>query len=143
MRRIQYIFTAIVLSLSLAAFAQSTPDTQSGQGEHQGRGHGPMSVDAQLDHMSQALNLTDDQKAKIKPILEEQSKKMHDLMQDSSVSQEDRRAKFQEIHEDTMSKVRPLLNDDQQKKMDAMMKERRGEGHGRRGEQPHDQSNPQ
>lgn len=143
MKKIQWMFTAIVLSLSLAAFGQGTGDTQSGQGEHHGRGQGRgqgMSADQQLDHMSQALNLTDDQKAKIKPILEDQDKQMHQLMQDTSVSQQDKRSKMREIHENTMSQIKPILNSDQQKKLESMH-ERGGHGGGNRAND--NQSNPQ
>ncbi|MBV9144782.1 MAG: hypothetical protein JO065_02620 [Acidobacteria bacterium] len=149
MKKLNLMFTALALSLALAAFGQSAADgqgaqsAQGAQGEHQGRRGGPgMSPDAQLEHMSQVLNLTDDQKTQIKPILERQSKKMHDLMQDSSVSQEDKRAKFQQIHQDTMDQVRPLLNDDQKKKLDDFMQHQGREGHDRN-RPNHDQSNPQ
>ena len=143
MKKFQLIFTAMLLSLSLAAFGQSSPDTQSGQEGHHGRGEGRergMNADAQLEHMSKALNLTDDQKAKIKPILEDQDKQMHQLMQDTSVSQQDRRAKFRELHENTMSQIKPILTSDQQKKLESMHE--RG-GHSG-GERTHpDQTNPQ
>lgn len=144
MKKLQLMFTAAVLALSLAAFGQSSPDTQSGQGEHHGRqGRGPgMNADAQLEHMSRALNLTDDQKAKIKPILEEQSNKMHQLMQDTSVSQQDKRSKFQEIHQDTMSQIKPILTSDQQQKLESMH-ERGSEGHGHGQHGQGSQTNPQ
>jgi Spy/CpxP family protein refolding chaperone len=142
MKKLPLVFTAMVLSLSLAAFGQSSPDTQSGQGEHHGRGQGRqgMNADAQLEHMSRALNLTDDQKAKIKPILEDQSNKMHQLMQDTSVSQQDKRSKFQQIHQDTMSQIKPILTSDQQQKLESMH-ERGGEGHSQHGQGS--QPNPQ
>lgn len=147
MKKIQMLFTVAMLCLSMVAFARPTQDaaqdTQNAQGEHrgQGRGHGAaMSPEAQLDHMSQMLNLSDDQKSKIKPIVEDQSKQMEQLKQDSSLSQEDRRAKFQQIHENTMSQIRPILNADQQKKLDAMKNGRGDHGHG----QDHNpSSNPQ
>lgn len=141
MKKLQVIFTAMLLSLSVAAFAQSSPDTQASQGEHQGRGRGQgMNADDQLQRMSRMLNLTDDQKAKIKPILEEQSSKMHELMQDTSISQEDKRSRFQAIHQDTMSQIKPILTPDQQQKL-ANMRERGGEGRGQHGQGG--ESNPQ
>ena len=136
---------AAMLMFSSAAFSRATQDAQSGQQsqEHAGTGHGQgtgeghgrgmmMSPDAMLDHMSTELNLTDDQKTKIKPILEDQSKQMQQLRQDSSSSDQDRHAKMKQIHESTMSQVKPILNADQQKKLDEMMS-RRSE----HGEKPH------
>ena len=94
-----------------------------------------------LEHLSQELNLTDDQKSKVKPILEEQSKQMQDLRQSTSTSEPDRRAKMKQIHENTLSQLRPILTSDQQKKLDEMMSHQ-----GERGRGPKhsgDTSNPQ
>jgi len=134
--------TTAMLIFSAAAFAavpqdaQSSqqPSAQSGTGHGAGEGHGRamgMNPDAMLEHMSTELNLTDDQKTKIKPILEEQSKQMQDLRQNTSTSEQDRRAKMKQIHENTMSQVRAILTSDQQKKLDEMMSQHgeRGEGH--------------
>lgn len=142
MKRLYWIFTILIVSFSLTAFGQAGQDTQSGEGGGHGRGagRGGMNADAQLERMSQTLNLTDDQKTKIKPILQNQDKQMHELMQDTSLSQEDRRSKFQEIRRNTMSQIKPILTSDQQKKLESMH-ERGGEGHGRGGRP--DQSNPQ
>ena len=145
MKKLQLIFTAMVLALCLAASGQSAPDTQSGQEEHHGRGQGRgqgMNADAQLEHMSRTLNLTDDQKAKIKPILEDQDKQMHQVMQDTSVAQQDKRGKFREIHENAMSQIKPILTSDQQKKLESM-RERGGHGGGDRDHAHPDQTNPQ
>ncbi|HET9742291.1 MAG TPA: hypothetical protein VFQ00_06050 [Terriglobales bacterium] len=125
-----------MLTLGGAVFAQDVQDAQPSPQEHanaqNGEHRGMMSPDAMLDHMSTELNLTEDQKTKIKPILEEQSKKMSDLRSDTSLSREDRRAKMKDIHESTMSQLRPILNADQQKKLEEMMSrrpERNGKHH--------------
>lgn len=139
MKKLHVFAVAAVLCMSMLAFGQ---DTQSGQGGGkgwgQGRGRGGgMSPDAQLEHMSQALNLTDDQKTKIKPILEDESKQMQQLRGDTSASQEDRRAKFQQIHENTMSQIKPILTSDQQKKLGSMHE------HGGRGGHDHGEGSGQ
>ena len=148
MKKTQSILIAMLMAMSMVAFGQSAPDAQStqegrGEGHGHGRGAGMMNPDAQLEHMSSALNLTDEQKAKIKPILEDTSKKMQQLRQDSSLSEQDKRAKMQEIHQDAMSQVKPILNADQQKKFESMHGPHSGQGeHGRKSD--HDQSsNPQ
>jgi Spy/CpxP family protein refolding chaperone len=145
MRKLSTWFVAIVLSTGISGFAQNDQTPANGQGEHRearhgGRGQG-MNADAQLEHMSQALNLTDDQKTRIKPILQDGFKQLQQIRQDSSLSEQDRRAKFQEVHQKMMSDIRPILNADQQKKLDEM-RERGGPG-GRRAHD-HDQgSQPQ
>jgi len=144
MKKVQSILIAMLLAMSMVAFGQSAPDaqgTQEGHGEGRGRGRGAgmMNPDAQLEHMSTELNLTDAQKTKIKPILEDTSKQMQQLRQDSSLSEQDRRAKMQEIHQNAMSQVRPILNADQQKKLESMHGPHGGPGeHGRKPD--HDQS---
>lgn len=151
MKKLNLILSlAAMLIFSANALAGARQDAQSsqqptaqsgtghGHGAGEGRGHGMMvSPDAMLEHMSTELTLTDDQKAKIKPILEEQSKQMQDLREGTSAS-EDRRAKMKQIHENTMSQIRPILTPDQQKKLDEMMSHR-GEGHQHSG----NTSNPQ
>jgi Spy/CpxP family protein refolding chaperone len=89
------------------------------------RMHRAMTPDDQLARMTKQLNLTDDEQAKIKPILEEQHNKMMDLRQDTSMSREDRFSKFREIRQESMDKIKPILNSDQQKKWDKMQEKRR------------------
>jgi protein CpxP len=107
--------------------SQSAPD-QSGQGSgmegHMGR-HQMASVDDQVKHMTKKLNLSDDQQAKLKPILEDQRKQMEQIRDDSSLSREDRFSKMKSVHENSTAQIKALLNDDQQKKFDKMQAERR------------------
>jgi periplasmic protein CpxP/Spy len=152
-----FLSITAMLIFSALAFAAAPQDAQSSQqpstqsqkgyghgaGEGRGRGMG-MNPDAMLEHMSKELNLTDDQKTKIKPILEDQSKQMQDLRQNTSGSEQDRRAKMKQIHENTMSQLRPILNSDQQKKLDEMMTQRGGhDEHGQGHPHSGDKSNPQ
>ena len=136
MKTLHVLAVTAMLCVSTLAFGQDAQSGQGGQkgwGQGRGRGQG-MSPDAQLQHMSEALNLTDDQKTKIKPILEDQSKQMQQLRGDTSLSQEDRRSKFQEIHENTMSQIKPILTSDQQKKLESMREQGGRGGHHGHGE---------
>ena len=74
--------------------------------------------------LSRHLDLTSDQQAKIKAIMEESRPQMQELMGNPSISREDKAAKMKEIHEATSAKIRPLLNPDQQKKWEEMMSRR-------------------
>jgi protein CpxP len=125
-----------MLIFSVGAFAGVAQDAQqprehsgAGQGHGSGEGQGMMTPEAMLEHLTKELNLTDDQQAKIKPILEEHLKQMDQARQDTSLPQEDRRAKMKQIHEDMISQARPILNPDQQKKLDEMVSH-----HGRNGD---------
>lgn len=132
MKKLHVLAVAALLCISMLAFCHEAQSGQGG-GRGQGRGRGEaMSPDAQLQHMSETLNLTDDQKTKIKPILEDSSKQIQQLRGDTSLSQEDKRAKMQQIHENTMSQIKPILTSDQQKKLESMHERggRGGHGHG-------------
>jgi Spy/CpxP family protein refolding chaperone len=91
-------------------------------------GHGPMmpSVDDQIKHLTKKLNLSDDQQAKLKPILEDQRKQMDTIHNDSSLSREDRFSKMQELRQNSDTQIKSVLNEDQQKNFDKMREEQRG-----------------
>ncbi|HUI42023.1 MAG TPA: hypothetical protein VL523_08650 [Terriglobia bacterium] len=124
------------LACGLAA-AQDTPQgnppppAQAGQVGPRGRmGGGPrMTPDEQLQRMSERLNLTEDQKSQIKPMLEDRQKQMESLRADTSLSQEDRRAKMHSMMQDFHTKVSAVLTDEQKQKFEEMQ-QRQGRGRG-------------
>jgi periplasmic protein CpxP/Spy len=93
----------------------------------QGHRHQMPSVDDQVNRLSENLNLTDSQKTQARAILQDQQDKMNALRQNTSLSREDRHSKMMEIHQTASGQIRGLLNEDQQKKYDAMEKERQQE----------------
>jgi len=88
--------------------ASPTPTTPpSGPEEwHHGPG-GP------LEHLSHELNLTDDQKAKIKPILEQNMPQLKAIHEEAV-------AKAKPIMDSMAAQIRPLLTPDQQQKFDEL-----------------------
>lgn len=111
---------SIMILLGFKMLAAAPLPQYGGQRMH--RRFGP---EQQLARMTKQLNLTDAQQAKIKPILEKQQKEMRSLWQDSSMSRQDRFAKFREIHEKTFAKIRPILTSGQQKELQKMQEMRR------------------
>lgn len=93
-------------------------------GEHMGPPR--MTAADELKRLDKQLKLTDEQKKQIKPILEDQQKKMEALFSDDSQSREESRGKMKAIHEESDSKIRGLLTEEQQKKFDEMKKHRHG-----------------
>jgi periplasmic protein CpxP/Spy len=77
-------------------------------------------VQQKLQHISSELNLTDDQKQKIQPILQSELQQAKSVQGDSSLSPEQKKAKMQDIHQSTSSEIGPILTPDQQKKWEAM-----------------------
>jgi Spy/CpxP family protein refolding chaperone len=128
------ILLAILLPLTMVAQSDAPPShPQQGQemGEHHGHMGGPPSPQAHLDMLSRMVNLTDDQKAKIKPILENTDAQAKSLRQDTSLSPQERRTKMRDLHESTMSQIRAQLTPEQQSKLDEMKKNHEGMGHGK------------
>jgi hypothetical protein len=74
-----------------------------------------------MQNLSRQLNLTDAQKEKIKPLLLDSAKQVDALRNDTSLTREQRFAKFKQIHESTLAQIRPVLTDEQQKKLDTMI----------------------
>src|SRR6266567_203271 len=58
-------------------------------------------IDMRLNSMARSLSLTDEQKQKLKPILEDELKKLEELQQDKGTPAEQRMTKIREIREGT------------------------------------------
>jgi len=83
------------------------------------------SGDDQINHLTRKLKLSDDQQAKLKPILEDQRKQMEQIHNDSSLSREDRFSKMQELRQNSDAQIKTVLNEEQQKSFDKMREEQR------------------
>ena len=129
MKQLRTFALLAICAFAISALAQQTPpaDTHEGhgqgQGQGQGMGHKMPSVDEMVQTMTEKLSLTEDQKTKVTKIAEGVHKKMDGVMNDQSLSREDRMAKMRAAHNDAMAQVRPILNDDQKKKLDEWQKE--------------------
>lgn len=65
------------------------------------------------DSIASELNLSDDQKDKLKAIHKDEADKLKALREDTNLSQEDRRAKAREARQGIVGKVKEILNADQ------------------------------
>ena len=79
------------------------------------KGKGGFSVEQRLERMSTQLNLTDDQKPKVKAVLEDTAKKMKDL------APEDRREKGKAIREEEVAAFKKILTPEQFTKYEEAM----------------------
>lgn len=71
------------------------------------------------------LNLSDDQKARIKKIREDAKAKAGAVMADSSLSDADKQGKVKAIRMDARKQTREVLTPEQRKQLKAKMQERR------------------
>ena len=95
-----------------------------GKGAGMGRGMGP------LAH----LNLTDDQRAKIQPILQSSRQQAQAVRNDTTLTPEQKQAKMRDIHQGAMTQMNSLLTPEQQQQWQ-QMREHRGPG-GKHGPPP-------
>ena len=79
------------------------------------RGPGP-----NLDMLAHRLNLTEDQKPKVREILDGQRKQMRDLWQNRDLSREDRMAKMRTIRDESNAKLKEVLTSEQFQKWQDM-----------------------
>lgn len=77
----------------------------------------PQQVEARLRSWTTRLGLTEEQKTKIKPILEEEFNKYYELQQDRAMPIDERRKKLVEIRDQSQAKMKPILTAEQQQKM--------------------------
>lgn len=87
-------------------------------GPDQTRGAALSDPDRRLNHMALELKLTEEQQAKIRPILAEEFVQLEKLRGNDTMNRADRRARLQELNQATYEKIKPLLNPEQQKKHD-------------------------
>jgi len=118
------ILTILVLLAAGLTFAQTSQESQAPTpNKHAGMHHNGESADQHLQMLSEKLNLTDDQKAKLKPILQDQMQQMKAVREDSSLSQEQQRAKMKSIHESLHEQINAVLTPQQQAKFKQMRQE--------------------
>jgi Spy/CpxP family protein refolding chaperone len=84
-----------------------------------GLGYGPMAK----------LNLTDDQRAKIQPILQSSRQQAEAVRNDTTLTPDQKHAKMREIHQGAMTQMNSLLTPEQQQQLQ-QMRQHRGGRHG-------------
>jgi len=117
------ILTILILLAAGLTFAQPSQESQAPTpNKHAGMQRGE-SADQHLQMLSEKLNLTDDQKAKLRPILQDQMQQMKAVREDSSLSEEQKRAKMKPIHESLHDQINGVLTPEQQAKFKQMRQE--------------------
>ena len=121
------ILTVLLLLAAFLTFAHTSQEPQAPTPDkHAGMHDNAQSLDQHLQMLSEKLNLTDDQKAKIKPILQDQMQQMKAVREDSSLSQEQKRTKMKSIHDSSFDQVNAVLTPEQQTKFKQMRQEQLG-----------------
>jgi Spy/CpxP family protein refolding chaperone len=112
---------AVAGTVPMMAQDASAPPQQGDSAQPGGRPSPNQMVDRQIEHLTEALSLTPDQVAQVKPILQNQMTQMTALRQDTETSREQKHEKMMQIHSDAQTKIRALLTSDQQPKYDQLL----------------------
>jgi Spy/CpxP family protein refolding chaperone len=107
MKRNSLLTLAAAGAIALSGFAIAQAGAKEGRGWH---GHGN-----HFERMTETLNLTPEQKAKVQPIFDQAKPQLKAIHQEA-------RQKAEAIMDNTMSQIRPILTADQQKKLDDLKK---------------------
>ena len=133
MNRLRYLAFASMLIVALTAPAQQTaPAPSTGKDEHSQRSAQAdvPTVEQQLKVLTEKLDLTGDQQARITPILQELHDATQKIVEDKSLSREERLAKVRPQRYKADKQIREILSDDQKKKLDQYLKGPHPEMHG-------------
>jgi Spy/CpxP family protein refolding chaperone len=110
------IVAALVLGGLMAGSTLATAQDSATTAPKQGK-RGAPSVDQILTSMTEQLTLTDEQKPKVKAVLEDSQKKRAELGQ---VAPEERREKFTALREEQTKKMKEILTPEQFAKYEKM-----------------------
>ncbi len=102
------------LTFGLLTVQAATAQT-AGKAPH--RGHHKFNADAHLDKMAKELNLTDAQKAQIKPILESEKSQIKSVRADKSLTKDQQKQKLVAIMKDSRAQILPILTPAQREQL--------------------------
>jgi Spy/CpxP family protein refolding chaperone len=113
------IVVALAVPVALAN-SQAAPAPQTASKE--------MGMHGGLQAAVESLNLTDDQKAKVKDIFADAKTKKQAVTSDTSLSEEQKKAKMKELHSGTMAKLNEVLTPEQQTELKSKMEAAKAKG---------------
>jgi Spy/CpxP family protein refolding chaperone len=111
-----------ILAAGLPAAAQTATDSQTTPSTPQQtkRGHWHHRHHNRAAYMAKKLNLTQDQQTQLKPIFEKQHEQAKAIKNDSSLTADQKKEKFQSLRQGTMAQVNNILTPEQQQQWQQM-----------------------
>ena len=119
MKAVKYLLMAAVIAGGLLALNLQAQDANKAEKKDGKRA----TAEERLKQMGEELNLTAEQKAKIKPILEAEREKWQSLR---DLAPEQRREKMQEMRKGMEAKLKPILTAEQLEKWQKLRQQRGG-----------------
>ncbi len=130
MKLVKLSVVAAVALGGLVAFSNLAQAQDTGK-EKKGK-KGYMSVEQRMERLTTELKLTDEQKPKVKALLEDQQKKMQEMRKEGTPPD---REKMREMRTDMEKRMKEILKPDQFEKWQKMMEEERSKRGKKGGEQ--------
>jgi len=133
-----FLFTFVLL-LAIAVAAQTAPQSKPQPTPGAGTSTAPSapaepSADEQarqtIDNVSASLNLTDAQKAQLRPIVTQEIQLVHQLRADTTLTPEQKSTKFRETLTADHAKIDAILTPEQKQKLTEMNRQRQAEENG-------------
>lgn len=109
-------------------YSQENPTTSAPppqESAHAGKPGQGGSVGKRLEKLSEELNLNDEQRAKIRPLLKHETERIQEVRSNSSLSQGEAHRRIQLIRRDTNQHIAEFLTPDQKKQWQNDRQERR------------------
>lgn len=100
---------------------QTAPPAQQQQAQRHA-----VNPDRQLKMLTKRLNLTADQQAQLRPILEDRASQADAIRNDASLQKKDKRDKMRSLRDDSTQKIEALLTPEQKQNYDSMMQRMKG-----------------
>ena len=119
MNRWRYLVIATIALVALSTSAQQTTTASTGQ-PHQANA---AQVDQHMHGLTEKLDLTAEQQEKIRPVIQSFLEGQQKLMNDTSLSESERKDQIAALHANGMKQVRACLTDEQQKKLEELEQE--------------------
>jgi Spy/CpxP family protein refolding chaperone len=118
-------FAVSAVTLAPAVLAQSSAPANASSSQASGPRHAAPDPQKQAARLTKRLGLSNDQSTKITTILQNQQQQLAAARGDSSLSQQDRRAKMRSIHQDTDTQINAVLTPAQQTQYTTMKQQMR------------------
>jgi hypothetical protein len=108
-----------ILILALfACFAFGQAGAQAGPQSHNILSDPNLFADAHIKGLDSQVHLSEEQKAKLRPLFVAEGQKLISIMSDGSLREDQRQQEIQRLHEETAAKVASMLTPSQLKQRD-------------------------
>jgi Spy/CpxP family protein refolding chaperone len=128
----------IVLTVLTTGLLATGQTSQAPQGKSAMDAPTASGTEIHLQKLTEKLNLTDDQEAKLKPLLQDQSRQIKTVRDDASLSREQQQSKIKAIQESFRGQIDSVLTSEQQTKLKQMTPKSVEKHMGTRGETDHE-----